>query len=107
MDDATRFSRKGIDHICAERLKPNLVWLTKHLQSRSELTVTKELETQLQRISVSTVRRIQQVSWSRDSQANQRCCGITPTHAADVPRCTGSGMVYLNSHWLYPPVAKT
>ncbi len=60
VDDAIRVISESMDHICAERLKPNLEWLAKHLESHGELTVTKELETQLRSISVSTVRRIQQ-----------------------------------------------
>jgi len=76
VDDAIRVISESMDHICAERLKPSLVWLAKHLESHGEMTVTKGLETQLQRISVSTVRRIQQrinqdqprLRWKRPSQ---------------------------------------
>jgi hypothetical protein len=49
---------ESTDHICAERLQPNLVWLAKHLANHGELEVTPKLLEQLDQISVSTVRRI-------------------------------------------------
>ena len=57
VDDALRVISESMDHICAERLQPNLVWLAKHLAQHGELTVNKQLLQQLDKISVSTVRR--------------------------------------------------
>ena len=60
VDDALRVISESMDHICAERLQPNLVWLAKHLAVHGELVVNKRLLVQLGKISVSTVRRILQ-----------------------------------------------
>ncbi|KKL69430.1 hypothetical protein LCGC14_2115030 [marine sediment metagenome] len=57
VDDALRVISESMDHICAERLQPNLVWLAKHLSQHGELAVDKQLLKQLEKISVSTVRR--------------------------------------------------
>ncbi len=46
------------DNPCAERLTPNLVWMAQHLASHGELAVSPPLLHQLDRISISTVRRI-------------------------------------------------
>ena len=51
---------ESTDHICAERLQPNLVWMAKHLAKHGELEVTPQLLEQLGQISVSTIRRILQ-----------------------------------------------
>lgn len=48
------------DHICAERLQPNLVWLAESLAEHGEMEVPPKLLTKLATISVPTVRRIQQ-----------------------------------------------
>jgi len=58
VDDAIRVISESMDHICAERLKPNLVWLAKHLAQHGELYLTEGLLDQLDKVSVSTVRRI-------------------------------------------------
>jgi hypothetical protein len=49
---------ESTDHICPERLQPNLVWLAEHLARHDELETTPELMEKLGRISISTVRRI-------------------------------------------------
>lgn len=49
---------ESLDYVCAERLKPNLVWMAKHLQAHEELETTPEVLEKLERISVSTVRRL-------------------------------------------------
>ena len=58
VDDALRVITESTDHICAERLTPNLSWLAKHLAAHEELTLTPQLLEQLDGISVSTVARI-------------------------------------------------
>ena len=60
VDDAIRVISESMDNICAERLRPRLVWLAKHLAMHGEMVVTERLLSQLEKISVSTVRRIQQ-----------------------------------------------
>jgi hypothetical protein len=57
---AIKVISESVDYICAERLKPNLVWLAQHLVEHGELEVTPKLLTQLEQISVPTVRRILQ-----------------------------------------------
>ena len=58
VDDALRVIAESTDYICAERLRPNLTWLAKHLAAHGELEASPRLLEQLERISVSTVGRI-------------------------------------------------
>jgi hypothetical protein len=58
VDDAVRVISESLDHICAERLTPNLVWMARHLAAHGELELSPALLEQLDRISVSTVQRI-------------------------------------------------
>ncbi len=39
VDDALRVIAESMDYICAERLRPNLVWLAEHLGFHGELDV--------------------------------------------------------------------
>ncbi len=55
---ALRVISESLDHICAERLKPNLVWMAHHLSQHGELEISSSLLDKLQKISVSTVRRL-------------------------------------------------
>ncbi len=48
---------QSLDYPCAERLKPNLVWMANHLERHGELRLTAELRQQLATISVSSLRR--------------------------------------------------
>jgi hypothetical protein len=59
VDDALRVISESLDHICAERLTPQLVPMARHLAAHGELTVSAELLEQLEAISISTVRRRQ------------------------------------------------
>ena len=58
VDDAVRGIAESLDWICAERLAGNLRPTAEHLASHGELRVTPELLGQLDRLSVSTLRRI-------------------------------------------------
>jgi hypothetical protein len=49
---------ESFDHICAERLTPNLIWMAHHLDAHGELYLSPSLLDKLERISTSTVRRI-------------------------------------------------
>lgn len=60
VDDAIRVIADSYDHLCAERLTPNLVQMASQLARHDELVVTPTLLAQLGDISVSTVRRILQ-----------------------------------------------
>jgi len=55
---ALRVIAESLDHICAERLQPNLVWMGKHLAEHGELQITPDLLDKLERVSLSTVRRL-------------------------------------------------
>jgi IS30 family transposase len=57
VDDALRIIAESLDHICAERLTPNLVWMAQHLAAHGEMEVTPQLLEELEQISISTVRR--------------------------------------------------
>ncbi len=48
---------ESLDYPCAERLKPNLVWMAEHLEAHGELHLTAEVRRQLETISVSSIRR--------------------------------------------------
>jgi hypothetical protein len=59
-EETVRVVRKvseSMDHICAERIQPNLVWMAEHLEEHSEVNLTHEIKVQLTQISVSTIRR--------------------------------------------------
>ena len=58
VDDAIRVIGKALDWVCAERLKPALPKMARHLTKFGELRVTPGLLEQLEQISISTVRRI-------------------------------------------------
>jgi len=60
VDDALRVISESFDHIAAERLTPNLVWMATHLAAHSELGTSPELLSKLEQISIPTVRRILQ-----------------------------------------------
>jgi IS30 family transposase len=57
VDDALRVIAETLDYICAERITPNLVSTAQHLALHGELDVSASVLGQLERISVSTVRR--------------------------------------------------
>ncbi|MBE9509229.1 MAG: transposase family protein [Chloroflexi bacterium] len=57
VDDALRVISESLDHICADRLTPNLVWMVTHLAAHGEIDVSHPLLEQLERISISTVKR--------------------------------------------------
>jgi len=58
VEHGLRVISESLDHICAERLKPNLVWMAHHLARHGELEISSDLLDKLERISVSTVRRL-------------------------------------------------
>jgi hypothetical protein len=49
---------ESFDYLCAERLQPNLVWMAEHLAAHGELDISTRLIEQLEKVSISTVRRI-------------------------------------------------
>jgi hypothetical protein len=57
VDDALRVIAESLDHICAERLAPNLVWMAEHLAVHGEMEVAPQLLEKLEQVSISTVRR--------------------------------------------------
>jgi len=57
VDDALRVISEAFDHICAERITPNLLWMAEHLAAHGELRTTPDLLEKLARISISTVKR--------------------------------------------------
>jgi len=58
VDDAVRVIARSLDYPCAERLKPNLVWLAEHLTKYNEMEIDAETLEKLDRVSVSTLQRI-------------------------------------------------
>lgn len=58
IDDAIRLIARSLDYPCAERLQPNLVWMTKQLSEQGEIRLQPETLKKLERVSTSTVKRI-------------------------------------------------
>ncbi len=48
----------SLDYPCAERLQPNLLWMAEHLKTHGEIELIPEIKTKLEKISVSSVRRL-------------------------------------------------
>jgi hypothetical protein len=57
VDLALKVIAESLDHLCAERLQPNLVWMASHLARHAELEISPTTLAQLGTISVSSVRR--------------------------------------------------
>jgi hypothetical protein len=53
-----RVIARSLDYPCAERLQPNLVWMAQHLRMHGELRIGKEVLEKLERVSVSTLKRM-------------------------------------------------
>ncbi|MEE4176964.1 MAG: hypothetical protein V2I46_05590 [Bacteroides sp.] len=58
VEDAIRKIARSLDYPCAERLSPNLVWMAEHLGKHGELQVTEKTIVSLDKISVSTLKRV-------------------------------------------------
>lgn len=58
VEDAIHIIARSLDYPCAERLKPNLPWMAEHLAVYGELKLDEALRKQLQRVSISTVKRL-------------------------------------------------
>lgn len=58
IDDAIRIIARSLDYPCGERLQPNLGWMAEHLEAHGEIRLGAGLLEKLNRISVSTVKRI-------------------------------------------------
>lgn len=56
--NAVQVIARSLDYPCAERLQPILVWMAKHLCVHQELVVGQETLEKLERISVSTLKRM-------------------------------------------------
>ena len=87
LDDALRVIAESVDYICAERITPNLVSMAQHLAKHDELELSPPLLRQLERISVSTVRRRLQSLARLDLWQLPRRKGPKPPNPAtcDVP----------------------
>jgi hypothetical protein len=57
VDRALKVIAESLDHVCAERLQPNLVWIASHLARHGELEISPTTLAQLGMISISSVRR--------------------------------------------------
>lgn len=58
VEDALHIIARSLDYPCAERLKPNLTWMSEHLAVYGELKLDAELREQLAKVSISTVKRL-------------------------------------------------
>lgn len=60
VEEAIAIIADTLDWICAERLKPGLPQMARHLAAFGEMEVDEELLAKMERISISTVRRVVQ-----------------------------------------------
>lgn len=58
VDDAIRVIARSLDYPCAERLKPNLIWMAEQLKRHQELVVGTETKEKLEKVSITTLKRI-------------------------------------------------
>ena len=58
VQDAIRVIAESLDHICAERLKPGLPAMARHLTRMGEMRASTELIAQLEEISIASVGRV-------------------------------------------------
>jgi hypothetical protein len=85
VDDALRVIDESFDYICAERLTPNLVWMTQHLARHGELTASDLLLEQLGQVSISTVGRILQRIRQDEPRLPRRKAPKRPTLIQSIP----------------------
>ena len=57
VEGVLRIIDESFDHICADRLTPNLGWMAEHLAAHGELEVSPNVLEKLSQISISTVKR--------------------------------------------------
>ena len=62
----------SLDHPCAERLTPNLVWMAEHLTAHQELEVSAAVREKLNRISISTVERYLRTMGQKRTRRHRR-----------------------------------
>lgn len=82
LDDVLRVLFEAHDGICPERIHPNLLGMAEHLAAHGELRLTEEVREQLQRVSLSTLRRIR----SRLCQDEPRLLRSRPRPRNDLRR---------------------
>ena len=58
VEDVIHIIARSLDYPCAERLKPNLPWMAEHLAVYGELKLNQALREQLEKVSISTVKRL-------------------------------------------------
>lgn len=64
---------QSLDYPCAERLKPNLVWMAEQLQAHRELHLNPKIREQLEQISVNSLRRhLPPSEQARDRMAHRK-----------------------------------
>lgn len=83
---AIRVVAASLDDPCAERLTPNLKWMAEHLSKFGELEVSDALLEQLERISISTVRRrLETIRQDQPRRRRRKPPRLTNRARKDVP----------------------
>jgi hypothetical protein len=73
IDDTIRVIARSLDYPCAERLQPNLAWMACQLSAHGEIRLQPGTLEKLERVSISTVKRIlKRVGRSEPKIANQK-----------------------------------
>lgn len=73
------------DGICPERIHPNLLGMAEHLEAHQELSLTEEVKEQLQRASLSTVRRTRDRLCQDEPRLLRRAPGLPNDLRRQVP----------------------
>jgi len=76
---------KSLDYVCAERLKPRLVWMATHLARHGELEISPTLLQQLATISVSTIGRLLKDLQQDEPRLRRRRAPLSPGLARSIP----------------------
>lgn len=85
VDDAIRLISESLDHICAERLTPCLVTTAQQLARHGEIFLSLTRMEQLERISVSTARRILKRFGQDQPRRRRKPSGTSNAVARSIP----------------------
>jgi hypothetical protein len=85
VSDVVRIIAESLDYVCAERLTPNLPWMAQCLATHGELTIFPSVLGKLERISVSTVRRMLESTTPKPQHLPRPAAGPANQLTRDIP----------------------
>jgi len=88
VEDAVRVIARSMDYPCAERLKSKLSWMAQHLMKHGELRLDGQTLQQLERISISTLKRIlKRTEKAKDRVAHRQAPAVSAIIYVRTIRC--------------------